>query len=159
MCPTGVESGETSLLNAAHTAGDTSQSTLRYFCRERSFCFSIGSFSSDGWREAPRKEKNNMNSEEQEKYLRSCQPGEDSAQNNLHKSQTTQRLPAAGEPRRLQQLGRGEGERGEGKGRGERGEGKYSTEQWLLRKKEAARIEFVKFPNSNSFITWKMNIR
>ena len=119
MCPTGVESGETSLLNAAHTAGDTSQSTLRYFCRERSFCFSIGSFSSDGWRETLCKEKNNINLEEQEKCLRSCQPGEDPAKNSLHKSQTTQRLPAAGEPRRLQQRGE----------RGGKGDPMQSTQQ------------------------------
>ena len=83
MCPTGVGSVDTTLLIAAHTAGDTSQSTLRNFCRERSFFFSIGSFFSDGWRETLCKEKDNMNSEEQEKYLWACEPGEDLPQNNL----------------------------------------------------------------------------
>ena len=47
MCPTGVGPGDTILLVIAHTAGETSQHTLRNFFRERIFIFSIRSFSSD----------------------------------------------------------------------------------------------------------------
>ena len=85
MCPTGTGSGDIPLLVAA----DRSQPTLRNVpARARSL-----------ERSAPmawRKEKNEMHEEEQEKYLRSCQPERTLC--NPNNIDTTQRLPATGDP-------------------------------------------------------------
>ena len=47
---TGVGSGDTTPLMAAHTAGDSSQSTLQHLRRERSFFFFVCLFSADSWK-------------------------------------------------------------------------------------------------------------
>ena len=106
MHPIGVASGDTSLLVAAHTAGDTSQSTLRNFSVASAVSSSVLGLSPPRLGGSLCREMNTFNLEEQEKYFRSYQSGEDPAQNSLNKSQTTQRLPSTGEPPSVATAGR-----------------------------------------------------
>ena len=99
MYPTGVGSGDSTLL-------DTSQTTLRNFSFPSAVWSSaIGFISSDGFAKPFAKKKNNHNLEDQEKYFRSCQR-EEPAESNPHNTYTTQRLPATGEDPSVATAGR-----------------------------------------------------
>ena len=98
MCPTGVGSGDTTPL-IAHTAGDRSQSTVRNFSVATAVSPPSLGLS------PPMAGGDPVQDEEQNEYgiagevLSVLSAGRDPAQENLNnKSQTTQRLPAAGEP-------------------------------------------------------------
>ena len=112
MCPTGVGSGDTTLLNAAHTAGDTSQSTLR------NFAVTSAVSSSASGRSPPLA----GGIEKQNEFTRAGEvPSISSAVEN---------------PVQSNQQNSG-----------------------TLRKKEGDGSEFEKFPNSNTFVIWKMNFK
>ena len=78
MCPTGTGSGDTTLLIAAHTAADTSQSSLRHSQSRAQFLFqhSVRFFTSDGRVRPHAKRRSKLILEEQLKCLRSYQPEE-----------------------------------------------------------------------------------
>ena len=76
LYPTAVGSGDSYLLIAAHTAGDTSQCTPRNFSVATAVSSSALGFSLPmaGW-ETPCKEEHKVTLEEKENHLRSPQPG------------------------------------------------------------------------------------
>ena len=76
MCPTDVGSEDATLLIAEHTAEDTSQSSVRNFIVESAVSSSALGLSPPMAGETLCKETNTRNLAEQEKYFRSCQPGE-----------------------------------------------------------------------------------
>ena len=87
----------------------------------------------------PLKQKHKVNVVEQEKHCWSCRPGRDIAQNKLNNYQTTQSSPAAGELPSVSSVG----------------EDPVQSKQQnsgVPKKNEADRIEFEKFPSSNTFV-------
>ena len=91
------------------------------------------------------KKKNNMNLEEQEKFLLVVSAGGDLAQNIHNNSQATRRLPVTGEPPSVATA---------------IGDPVPSCQNnGLPEKKEVVRSEFEKFPKSKSLVIWKMNFK
>ena len=91
MSPTGVGSGETTLLSAAHTAGDTSQSTQRNFSVASAVPSSASGVSppTAGGEAVQRDEQNELRTAGEVFSVFSAR--EDPAPNNLNNYQTTQR--------------------------------------------------------------------
>ena len=142
MHPTGVGSGEATQLVTLHTAGDTSQSTLRKFSVVSAVSSStLGFFLSDGRREpnAKKKEPEYRRAGEVPSVLSA---GEILAQNNPNNTHATTCIPATGEPRSITFVG-------------ETLCANLSMELFLKRRK----LKELSSGKSKSFVIWKMNFK
>ena len=143
MYPTGVGSGDTTLLVAAHNAGDTSQSTLRNFSVASAVSsLALGLSLPMAWR-------NPVQKEEQQEFRKAeevpsvLSAGVDLVESNHHNIYTTQRLPATEEQPSNATAGEDLVQ--------------CSKPNSGVPNKEAERIEFENFPKSTIFVIWKMN--
>ena len=95
MYPTGVGSGDTTLLIAAHTAGDTSQSTPRNLPVASAVSSAASGFQLTAGGDSTQREAQSEVRRAGEVFCVLSAKERDLAQNNFNKSQTTQRLPPA----------------------------------------------------------------
>ena len=143
MRTTGVGSGNTTLILAAHTAGDTPQFTPRKFhSSERSFFFIVMSFASDGWERPCGKGRNEWRRARESLSVISAGKGLAQKQSQ-HQSDHTQITSHSRTTVGCNSWWRLCAE---------------TSEQWCP-KEEAERTEFVDFSNSNSFVLWTMNFK
>ena len=147
-CVQQAGSGDTTLLITAHTAGLTSQCTVRHFSLTSAVASSafVFFFRWMGGIQCKKKKKNTNNLEEQEKYFRSRQPekpcAKQSQQHSHHNKITSYRRTTVGANSGARTLVQ----------RNEQRSG-------VPKKKEAERFEFGKFPNSVTLVMWKKNFQ
>ena len=148
MFPTGVGSRDAGLLIAACAAGDTSLSLLYEISHSRAQFLPQLSVFLRWLGETLCREKNIMNLEEQETYLRSYWLGERTCAKQSQRQSGNRKIilpPATGELPSAATAGRDPVQSSQNSG--------------VLMKKESERIEYATFPTSNSFVIGKMNFK